>query len=109
MRWDGRLVIVTLPEEVDMSNGPAVRRGLAAVLGEEPAAVVVDMTPTIYCDSAGVRAVMAVHRQAAASGRELRLVIASPGVRRVFSLIGADELATVTTRLTDALALPAAP
>jgi len=89
-----------------MANSPAIQRGLSVVLGEEPAAVVVDMTPTVYCDSAGVRAVMAAYRQATAAGRELRLVIASPGVRRVFSLIGADELATVTTRLDEALGPP---
>ena len=41
-----------------MSNGAAVQEGLLAALGQRPAALVVDMTSTTFCDSAGVRAVV---------------------------------------------------
>jgi anti-anti-sigma factor len=108
VRWLDRLAVVTLPEEIDLSNGGAVHDSLAAALSQQPAALVVDMSSTTYCDSAGVRAVMLAGQQAAAAGCTLRLVIDSPAVMRVFSLIGADELVEVHERLASALG-PAGP
>jgi len=101
--WHGQLAVVTMPEEIDMSNGAEIQEGLVAVLGERPATLVVDMSPTTFCDSAGVRAIMLTHRQAAAAGCELRLVIASPGVNRVFSIIGAGQLVQIHEELPSAL------
>ena len=96
VQWHGKLAVVTLPEEIDMPNGIAVQEGLRSALSQRPAALVVDMTPTIFCDSA---------RDA---GCELRLVISSPGVMRVFSIIGADQLAEVHSGLASALHATAA-
>lgn len=106
MAWHGQLAVVTMPEEIDMSNGAAIQEGLLAALGQRPAALVVDMTSTTFCDSAGVRAVVLTGRQATAAGSELRLVIGSPGVRRVFSVIGADQFVEVYQDLANALAPP---
>jgi anti-sigma B factor antagonist len=92
-----------MPEEIDMSNGAAVEEGLLSALGQRPAALVVDMTSTAFCDSAGVRAVMLTGRKASTDGCELRLVIGSPGVMRVFSVIGAEQLVEVHDNLTSAL------
>lgn len=101
--WHGQLAVITMPEEIDMSNGAEIQDSLMAALGERPAVLVVDMTPTTFCDSAGVRAIMLTHRQAAAAGSELRLVIASPGVSRVFSIIGAGQLVQIHSELASAL------
>src|ERR1022692_307806 len=92
-----------MPEEIDMSNGAAIQEDLISSLGQRPAVLVIDMTSTTFCDSAGVRAVMITSRQAAAAGCELRLVIGSPGVMRVFSIIGADQVVDVHDRLASAL------
>lgn len=108
VQWHGKLAVVTPPEEIDMSNGIAVQEGLRSALSQRPAALVVDMTPTIFCHSAGVRAVMLTHREAADAGCEVRLVISSPGVMRVFSIIGADQLAEVHSGLASALHATAA-
>ncbi len=66
--------------------------------------LVVDMTGTTFVDSAEVRAIMLSHRQASSQGSELRLVIGSPGVHRVFSIIGAGELVQIHPDLASALA-----
>jgi anti-sigma B factor antagonist len=108
VQWHGQLAVVTLPEEIDLSNAAAIQEGLLAALGERPAALIADLTPTNFCDSAGVRAVMLTYKQAVASGCELRLVIGSGGVRRVFTLIGADQLVAVYAHLDGALGAPAA-
>ncbi len=102
--WHGQLAVITMPEEIDMSNGAEIQEGLLAALAERPATLVVDMTRTTFCDSAGVRAIMLTHRQAAATGCELRLAISSPGVTRVFSIIGAGQLVQIHPDLDSALA-----
>lgn len=103
MQWHGQRAVVTLPEEIDISNSAMIQDELISVLGKRPAALIVDMTPTTYCDSAGVRAVMLAYRQAASSGCELRLVISAAPVMRVFSLLGADRLIRIDAGLADAL------
>jgi anti-sigma B factor antagonist len=102
--WHGQLAVITMPEEIDMSNGAEIQDGLLAALGQRPEVLVVDMTATTFCDSAGVRAIMLSHRRAAAEGSELRLVISSPGVHRVFSIIGAGQLVQIHPDLASALA-----
>jgi anti-sigma B factor antagonist len=104
VNWRGQLAVITMPEEIDMSNGAEVQEGLLAVLGQHPGVLVVDMTATTFCDSAGVRAIMLSHRQASGQGTEFRLVISSPGVHRVFSIIGAGELVQIHPDLPSALA-----
>ena len=104
VNWHGQLAVITMPEEIDMSNGAEVQDGLVAALGQRPAVLVVDMTATTFCDSAGVRAIMLSHRQATSQGSELRLVISSPGVHRVFSIIGAGDLVQIHPDLASALA-----
>ena len=101
--WHGQQAVITMPEEIDMSNGAEIQDSLLAALGKRPEVLVVDMTPTTFCDSACVRAIMLTHRQAAAAGCELRLVIASPGVSRVFSIIGAGQLVQIHSELSAAL------
>jgi anti-anti-sigma factor len=103
MQWHGQLAVVTMPGEIDMSNSAAIQEALLLAVAQRPAALVVDMTSTTFCDSAGVRAVMISGGQASAADFELRLVIGSPGVMRVFTLIGADQVVEVHESLASAL------
>jgi hypothetical protein len=67
--------------------------------------VVVDMTGTQFCDSAGLTELMRAHRQAIADGGGLRLVIgADDAVLRIFTLIGVDRVIPRFDRLEQALA-----
>jgi anti-sigma B factor antagonist len=106
VQWHGQQAVITLPGEMDISNSATIQDQLISALGERPAALIVDMTPTTYCDSAGVRAVMLAYRQAVSSGCELRLVISAAGVMRVFSLLGVDRLIQIDPRLGCALGGP---
>ncbi len=103
VNWHGQLAVITMPEEIDMSNGAEVQAGLLAALDQQPRVLVVDMAKTMFCDSAGVRAIMLSHRQASAQDSDFRLVIGSPGVHRVFSIIGAGELVQIHPDLPSAL------
>src|SRR5260370_32298984 len=66
VEWVGGVVVVTAPEEIDITNAAGLRAGLLEAAGLEAAgleagltmgghpAFVVDMTRTRFCDSAGI-------------------------------------------------------
>jgi anti-sigma B factor antagonist len=96
-------VVVSAPAEIDASNTAQLRAALSAAHGSCPA-VVVDMSQTVFCDSAGIGALVQAHNRAEADGGEVRLVITSAPVLRIFALVGADQLLPIFTSLPDALA-----
>jgi anti-sigma B factor antagonist len=93
--WLGVAAVITLPEEIDISNADQVRDELLSLLNRGPAMLIVDMAQTTFCDSAGVNALVRAHKRASANGTEIRLVVASPGVRRVLAITGVDRLICV--------------
>jgi anti-sigma B factor antagonist len=101
-RYDEQ-VVITLPAEIDMMNSPRLREALLAAVSGQPAVVVADMTGTTFCDSSGMHAIVAAHRQAVAAGAGLRLVISHPAVRRVFELSGLDTIISIYPDLPAAL------
>jgi anti-sigma B factor antagonist len=88
----GQVAVVTLPEEIDVTNADAVQGELLAVMDAGAALLIADMSKTNFCDSAGVSALVRVFRRASASGRSMRLVVGRPAVRRVLSITGVDRL-----------------
>jgi anti-sigma B factor antagonist len=103
----GEVPVVTVPEEVDVINANGLRLALLHAATGGPAAIVVDMTLTSFCDSAGVRALMVAHKRAQAEGGEL--LLASPGdsVLRVLELTGIDQAITHFASLDKAVAAAA--
>ena len=87
-------VIVALPEQIDVTNAAGVAEQLTSAVSGHPA-VLIDMTATRFCDCAGARAIMRACTRATDSGAELRLVVTTEPVRRIFSLIGVDRLLAV--------------
>src|SRR5262249_15334721 len=81
-----------------------------AVLNQGAAVLIADMSTTRFCDSSGVSAMVRVFKQAAASGRGMRLVISTPAVRRVLSIAGFNRLVdgfpSVAASLADASGQP---
>jgi anti-sigma B factor antagonist len=95
MAWLGEAAVITLPEEIDISNADQVRDELLSLLNRGPGVLIVDMAETTFCDSAGVNALVRAHKRATANEAELRLVVASPGVQRVLAITGVDRLISV--------------
>ena len=50
MAWLGEAAVITLPEEIDISNSDQVRDELLALLNRGPAVLIVDMGGTTFCD-----------------------------------------------------------
>jgi anti-sigma B factor antagonist len=96
-------VVITLPEEIDVTNSPRLRETLLAVISRRPVLLVADMTATTFCDSSGMGAIVAAYRQAVALGADMRLVIAHPAARRVFELNGIDTVISIYPDLPAAL------
>jgi anti-sigma B factor antagonist len=106
LRWVGQRAMVTLPAEIDVTNAEEIRQALVSAASHDAASLVIDMSQTTFCDSAGVNAIIAAHKQATASGTQLRLV--APGVQRILTLVGVDQLVPIYPTLEAALAEPAA-
>jgi anti-sigma B factor antagonist len=101
--WLGEAAVITLPEEIDISNSDQVRDELLSLLNRGPAVMIVDMAGTTFCDSAGVNALVRAHKRASANGAEIRLVVASLGVKRVLAITGVDRLISVYPTLAASL------
>jgi anti-sigma B factor antagonist len=102
-RPHGEQVVITLPEEIDITNSPRLRETLLAVISRRPAMVVADMAATTFCDCSGITAIVSAYRQAVAAGTDMRLVLGHPAPRRVFGLCGTDTVISIYPDLPTAL------
>ena len=83
------MAVVSAPAEIDIANAEQLRTVLREARRRGHARVVVDMTRTRYCDSAGFSALVAAHKRALAEGGGLRLIIpVGSRVLRIFTVIG---------------------
>jgi|SRR5215831_11256838 len=98
-----RPVVVTLPAEFDMSNADGIYNEITAAFARS-SRVVADMTATTFCDTMAIRTLVLAHRQAPATGTELRLVVISPGVLRIMEVLGVDTMLPLYDSLEEALA-----
>jgi anti-sigma B factor antagonist len=107
----GGVPVVTAPAEIDVTTAGQLRAMLAAWAARGHTTVVVDMTGTQFCDSAGLGVLVRAHNWALAEGGELRLVIpASAMVLRIFAITGLDQVIPNFADLDEALQpAPAAP
>jgi anti-anti-sigma factor len=95
-------VVITLPDEIDMSNADQVHDALVRALDDGTAVLIADAARTMFCDSATVTTLLRAHNRAAATGAQLRIA-ASPEMRRVLELTGADSMLHVYPAVADAL------
>ncbi len=96
--------VVTLPAELDVTGSGLVEAALTSALAPRPAVLIADGTKTAFCDSSGIAALVRAHRQAAATGAQLRVVITSAPVRRILQLTGADQILLIYPSLPTAQA-----
>src|SRR5262249_45434511 len=75
------------------------------LVGRGHATVIVDMTRTRFCDSAGLTVLAQAHKRALAEGGELRLVIAADGaVDQILAITRLDRVIPLFGSLDEALA-----
>ena len=93
-----------------MSSSGLIREQLLAIINRGATALIADMTATISCDHSGADAVARASRRAAASGTEVRLVVARPDRPARLAVGGLDRLVSIYPSLEAAMAakVPAA-
>ncbi len=104
------VAVVAVSVPIDITIAEQLRIVLLRASSHRHAAVVVDLTQTSSCDSAGLRTLVRAHRRARAEGGELRLVVpADDTVIRTLVTTGLHRLIPCFNRLDQALDLrPAA-
>jgi anti-sigma B factor antagonist len=100
--------VVIAPEEIDITNAGRLRAALLHAAARPGATLVVDMTRTRFCDSAGLHALIGAHKRAQSEGRQVKLAVTGAQVRRILALTALDRLIPVYASLDQALADPPA-
>ena len=101
--------VVTAPAEIDATTADQLRTVLLHSAARGHATVVVDMTRTRFCDSAGLTVLVRAHKRAIAEGGELRLIIAAgSAVARIFAITRLDLIIPLCSSLDEVLSLPSA-
>jgi anti-sigma B factor antagonist len=95
--------VVTAPEEIDITNAAGLRAAVSEAIGPGSAVVIVDMSRTRFCDSAGLNILVNADRRARAEGGEVRLVIIAESIVRVVALTGVDRVIPIYASLEEAL------
>jgi anti-anti-sigma factor len=103
----GGVPVVTVPEEIDATSAAGLRAAPLDTAGHENRTLVVDMSRTRFCDSAGVNVLVRAHERAQAKGAEVVLVVSA--VLRLLALTGADRVIPNFPTLDEALACPGRP
>ena len=98
-----QLVVVTLPDEIDMTNAGRVYQQIAAEFARGAPVVIADMTGTTFCDTLGTRAIVQACHRAARDRSELRL-LPSPEVMRMWKILGLEAVLPIYTSLHEAMA-----
>ncbi|WP_346619335.1 STAS domain-containing protein [Blastococcus montanus] len=89
--------------EIDSTSAPQVRAALEGLLEAGPREIVVDLTAVTFLDSAGLCALAAVHRRAAAADVKLRVLAATRAVIRpleitgLWHMLGAERVETAAS------------
>jgi len=95
--------VVITPKEIDITNADGLRAALLEAFERGQGMLVVDMSRTQFCDTAGLHALVGAHKRALSQGGEVRLVISGAAVQRIFALTGLDQVVPSFTSLREAL------
>jgi anti-sigma B factor antagonist len=100
----GGVPVVTAPEEIDVANAATLRAALLEAAARGDGTLVVDMSQTQFCDSAGLHVLVRAHQRAEANGGQVLLVISAASVLRIFAVTGIDRMIPAFSTLEQALA-----
>jgi len=90
---DGSVRVIRLTGELDLDSVNRSRGSLESAVATATAPTIVfDLSELTFCDSSGVRALLALHRLAADAGREFWVREPTRAVAQVLNLTGADRL-----------------
>jgi anti-sigma B factor antagonist len=84
--------VVTISGEIDIQSGPQLRDRLLGIIRRHGARLALDLSGVTFIDCAGINVLLATRRRAQLEGGSLRVLRASPRVRRLFELTSLDAV-----------------
>jgi anti-anti-sigma factor len=105
----GAVAVATVEGEVDASNARAVGERLRDAMSNRSLALVVDLEPMSYVDSAGIHVLFALGHELGQRRQQLHLVVA-PGstIARMLAIVGLPGALAVHATRADAIERAAA-
>ena len=104
VRHEPGYVLVTVAGEVDIASAAGLRERLVT-LAASGRPLVADLDRVSFIDAAGLGALAAAARRAAAHGTSLRVVCARPRIRRLFRVTGLDQAMPSAETVDEALGM----
>ncbi len=96
--------VVAVPEEIDITNADGLRAALGQAASTGHRTLVVDMTRTRFCDSAGIHALVDAHKRVQAEGGQVLVAVSGAAVPRIFEITGVDRVLPRFPSVAEALA-----
>jgi anti-sigma B factor antagonist len=84
------ITVAVANQEIDSATAPQLSEQLADLTPGED--VLVDFAQVHFCDSTGIRVLLAALKNQMAGGGSLRLINVTPAVARVFEMTGLRNL-----------------
>lgn len=84
--------IVAVSGEIDIQSGPQLRDQLLGIIRRHGTRLALDLSGVTFIDCAGISVLLATRRRAQLEGGSLRVLRASPYVRRIFALTHLDAV-----------------
>jgi anti-anti-sigma factor len=102
--WHGDTPVAALEGEVDSSNAEEIALALRALVTNRSLALVIDLSPTRYLDSAGINLLFALAAELRARQLNLRLVVTptSP-IARMLAITSLDRAVATYDAVPEAL------
>jgi anti-sigma B factor antagonist len=100
----GGVPVVAAPAEIDITNADGLRAALDQAAGNGSGTLVVDLTRTRFCDSAGMHALVDAHKRARAEGGQVLLAVSGAAVPRILEITGIDRVLPRFDSVAEALA-----
>jgi anti-anti-sigma factor len=97
--------IVVIEGEIDSSNAAEIGDRLRQAISNQGMAMVVDLTPTTYIDSAGINALFRLEVELTERQQRLHIVVASGSpIERMLKIVGLDAAVPTFATREEALA-----
>nr|WP_275297049.1 STAS domain-containing protein [Streptomyces cyaneogriseus] len=97
------VTVVSLRGDIDMTAEAEVRQALLAPPDADAPRTVVDLSQVSFMDSTGFNALISAHAHATAHSGWVRVATPPPMVKRMFQMLGIDEVISSYPTVKDAL------
>lgn len=95
--------VLAVAGEVDLATAPALENAIEAVLGQRPAALIIDLSAVSFLASAGMATLVAAHQRAGEATR-IAVVADGPATSRQLKMTSLDQVFSLFATLDEALA-----